>query len=375
MDLSVLKNYGLKLKSNGSNFDPYLFKIFNILSSKKLLKHIKLSFISQQQEDGEQKEIRQEIDVFNKEHGPYLKAIATLSDEELEASLPPDYDKEKSQEAYTYLVSTVEDDLLYVFKDYPRHPAIVVARLKEHFSPSDTKSKHQLYNVINNSKITNYGGDFGLMAAEMKAAATKLKGLREEVSSTYLVSRLLQALVPYGKYSIIRSIIHQQGEMTFEAAVASIKSHLRDNEDIKKSQPIAIEAANKMEEKLAKLEEKLKKKSKALSYLRKKKKFRKRNEKRRRENEDRPTSKEHHDDGPTSSTSSEDTYCYVCGKDNHKSSDCHFRKKKKRRHRNKKSKESLHSLREEINTIKEHLRRSEANRPDVVIRDAEEIIE
>ena len=351
-DLSLLKNFNVKLHKDGSNLDAWLFKMKIIIKSKQLEPAVTM-FLPGENEDDDWITVDPFVDRI------HLPAIAnTITQEQLEQRQGDDVEEKDIQTAYAYITTSIPDSLLYIYKDYPIHAGVAIARIREHFNPTDVKTKHQLYALITNARLPDYGHDFGKMAASMKEAASKLKGLGETLTETYLVSRLLASLVPASKYSIIKSIIQQKGDISFEEAVASIKSFLRDNNMNKKSLPLDPMSAMRMIDKNDKItvyldddecsyamsarrpgdRTNIRNRLRIKALLRKKGTMRRRKEREMRNDQDNPFSR----------NKRKGIKCYYCKRQGHYSRNC-FHNPLSKKHKKHKKHKNTYNRRPPIN--------------------------
>ena len=368
-DMSILKLFGVMLKADASNMESYLYKMEKIFIHKNLMPAVVMHFDDIDSEEG--KLIT--ANPFTDRH--MLPQLAQLSHDEVDTYIKTKaIDPAMVQTAHTLITITVPDALLHIYRNYPAHAAVTIARIREHFSPTDIKTVHELYNKINHCKLTQYGGDFGKMSEELKTCSYKLQQLGENVTERYLVGRLLDGLVPHGKYTVIRSIIEQQGDVPFSAAVASINSYIRSNTFSKKNTPITVESSMKLTDQKSNKNDKYKnsyhnKKLRAKAALRKMATRRKRQEQRLRNLGDKLRFKKFKHN------------CNTCGKPGHKSQDCWHNKNKsmtcrkcgKKGHHAKECftgrsyagrQPRLRALQEELTSIKNHLKNMRDNQID-----------
>ena len=367
-DISILKHFGVNLKLDGSNMESYLYKMERILTSKNLMSAVTIHF-----DDDENSGETIRANPFKDRH--MLPQLADLTQTEVDNYVTTmGIDPMLVQSAHTMITITMPDDLLHVYRNYANHAAVTLARIREHFFPTDVKTVHELHNKINHCKLTQYGDDFSKMAETLKTCAHKLHQLGERVTERYLVGRLLDGLVPYHKYTVIRSIVEQQGDVPFSAAVASINSYLRSHSLSRKRTPASPESAMQLKDERYKQNQKyynkdLARKLRNKAALRKLATKRKRQERIIRQLKDRLNTKRF-----------KQRTCNVCGKPGHKPADCHhnphrgktchkcgirghiardcFTNTKRIHNKN----DQLKHLQEELKNIKTHLQEAQKNK-------------
>ena len=374
-DISTLKHFGIMLKDDASNMDSYLYKMEKVLTHKGLMPCAMITF--QCEEDGTDEIARMPANPFQDRH--MLPDLCALTQQQINEYIDVErLDPKRVEAAHTIVAITLPDTLLHVFRNYPNHAAVTIARIREYFYPTDTKTVHELYNLINHAKMPNYGGDFTRMAEELKNSAHKLHQLGENVTERYLVGRLLDGLVPYSKYTVIRSIIEQQGDIHFDTAVKSIHSYLRSNSLDKKRSPATPEAAMKItdhrkhKDKRNNRKNDYKQKLKNKSALRKLTTKRKRQERYLRQLQDKMKLRKYkntcntcgkpgHKSKDCWNNPHRESTCHKCGNKGHLAADCFTGTRPATRRRS----DRLNSLYEELASIKEHLRKTHENKSNL----------
>ena len=299
----------IKLKTDGSNIDSYFFKLENILKKEDLLPALFLN-VSFQPKGGDAKDVSI-MDVIN--DPTHWRLISNLTPTSLEKAIPSDEDAATTKQrhaAYTIVTSTIPDTLTHLIRTKPRDPAVAIAVLREHFTPTDHVTVHQLYDKMSKPSLDNYDNDVMKLAVDLKSTYLKLQKLGEKLSENFLVNSLLQAL-PNNKYGfIIQLIRREKDKKTFEEIVSEIHSHLRNNTTLNSSAPKVEAAMRIFDRKLNKITKKFSLPSqthynlKSKSNLNKQKRYLKNKRNRGTENRSKST-------------------CNYCKKTGHHRNDCY----------------------------------------------------
>ena len=108
--------------------------------------------------------------------------------------------------AFLHVTTTIDDSLIYLIVNKPRHPAVAIAALHEHFDPSGVLSKNELFKIVNSPDIRDHGGDFTKVAAEIERAGRELREQGENISDDHLRNSILESLKPPEDYELCLAI-------------------------------------------------------------------------------------------------------------------------------------------------------------------------
>jgi len=114
----------------------------------------------------------------------------------MEEALPANDDNAKDERnaAISFVMNTIDDGLIYLIKNLPRHPAVLLAKICEFFQPTDGISKHELYGKIHAANLEQFDNDFMKLAVDIKRSSIKLGELGETVTPTFLIESLTARL-------------------------------------------------------------------------------------------------------------------------------------------------------------------------------------
>ena len=115
---------------------------------------------------------------------------------------------------------------LWIVKDSHHDPAVIWPKIVNEFSPAGSITARELHAVLNRANLERYDNDFSRMAAAIKGAATQLKKLGAPQSEERLITSLTQGMTSRG-WSVIRTIIEDDTESSFNEIVAKVNGMLR----------------------------------------------------------------------------------------------------------------------------------------------------
>jgi hypothetical protein len=128
-NLDFLKT--IRLKEDGSNLEPWLYKLEQAYSTTQLYNSVNLQLKMPGSE---------EVKTFNVLKNRSLWGrVSSLSEKEVEAALPDNSEKAKRHVnlAHMYSTHTLSDGLITYIRDKPKHPAVSIATIANHFKPKD----------------------------------------------------------------------------------------------------------------------------------------------------------------------------------------------------------------------------------------------
>lgn len=236
MNLSSYKNLITKLKNDGSNLDDWLYLHEQVVLAEDIENVYSLSLNPEGKIPDEQKKDMQLINPFS--HPEQRPFISRLSDDELNETykltfpgMNGDEAKEfekKKKRAFLYVVMSLPPNMLHHLKGRTKSAPVAVSIIAEHIKPTDNLSKFRLYAKLHDADLLSYKGNFDNMAKELRDVRRRLNALGENVTETYLLSRLFRALKPTQKFETVVTILKQRIDLTYDKAVAAIRSHIRD---------------------------------------------------------------------------------------------------------------------------------------------------
>ena len=143
------------------------------------------------------------------------------------------------------MVNTISDDLAYLAESSYPHPAITWSKLAEEYQPTDSRTIHQLYQFLQEVKISHYGHNFQKLVSEVHKTGRRLREQGESLTDTALISAILNALTPKRKYRTARALIEDMESPTFKQAVNKLKRHVnRDAQNMKDEKELSVNSAS-----------------------------------------------------------------------------------------------------------------------------------
>ena len=205
----------VKLKSDGSNVVSWLFKLTRLARLYKLDMLFKFRINDEENNALSSSKNR--------------KKLLALTDEDLkEATRRPANEEKKNNEAYTLLCLSLADEHIDLIKNLPPIPSVALCAILERFSPTDTLTVQHIYDELASLDIREepFSGSVDKLATKIESLSRRLSEQGERPTDSFLVNKLLSALLPDSDYKIIKLLVAGE-DATFKEAVTKLKNIIR----------------------------------------------------------------------------------------------------------------------------------------------------
>ncbi len=224
-----------QLTEDGRNLPTWLFQIKNIFEANDLDKAFIIKIIdpthhpSAPVQGGDDDLKLRPINTLENQDIKHFPAIKDLStDAANKYGLNTKTAAKSRQMAFTAITMTVAVGHISIIQELGKHPAVIMAYLRDTFNPVDKIAIQDLYDKMHGFHLSRYGDDFVKLAVDIRRTYNRLHQLGELVSDNFCMNTLLNAL-PDNSFQLVKTLIRRdRNKMTYRHIVSEVNKHLRE---------------------------------------------------------------------------------------------------------------------------------------------------